>query len=106
MSEENIERFTIEELKEKKGYTDWELVDNQTEEELGKEIAEDPDAELSGTDWLETAELIVPGEKKRVTMNMDQEVAGYFKRKGYGYQTRINAVLKAYVLHQKQKKGP
>ena len=103
MSEENTERFTIEALREKKGRTDWDRVDNQTEEELEEAIANDPDASLSGTDWMKTAELIVPGEKKRVTMNMDQEVVDYFKRKGYGYQTRINAVLKAYVLHQKQK---
>ena len=64
MSEENTERFTIDELRNKKGETDWERVDRQTEEELEEAISGDPDATLTGTDWMKTARFIVPGEKK------------------------------------------
>ena len=73
------------------------------DEELEQAVREDPDQELLDEEWFRTAELVVPGEKKRITMRVDQDVISYFKRKGRGYQTRMNAVLKAYVLHQKKK---
>lgn len=102
MSEKNIERHSLEEKLEDR--TDYQRIDALTDEEIEQAVAEDPDApELLDAEWFRTAELVVPGEKKRITMRVDQDVVDYFKRKGHGYQTRMNAVLKAYVMHQKRK---
>lgn len=58
----------------------------------------------SGFAWLG---LVVPsGEKKRITIRLDEDVVDYFKRQGAGYQTRINDMLKAYVLSQRMKEQP
>lgn len=40
--------------------------------------------------------------KTQLTMRLDTDVLTWFKNQGKGYQTHINAVLKAYVeAHQK-----
>ena len=40
--------------------------------------------------------------KKSITIRVDPEVLEWFRSKGARYQTRINAVLKAYVqVHKK-----
>jgi uncharacterized protein (DUF4415 family) len=36
-------------------------------------------------------------EKTAVTIRLDRQVLGWFKAKGPGYQTRINALLRAYM---------
>ena len=38
-----------------------------------------------------------PHIKESVTLRLDHEVLVWFKKKGKGYQTRINAVLKSYI---------
>ena len=101
MSEKDIEVHSLDEEIEDR--TDYERIDGLTDEEIEQAVREDPDQELLDEEWFRTAELVVPGEKKRITMRVDQDVISYFKRKGRGYQTRMNAVLKAYVLHQKKK---
>jgi uncharacterized protein (DUF4415 family) len=39
--------------------------------------------------------------KEVVTIRLDGEVLDYFRSQGDGYQTRINAVLRDFVAHQK-----
>jgi len=34
--------------------------------------------------------------KAQLTLRLDRDVLGWFRRQGRGYQTRINAILKAY----------
>ena len=38
----------------------------------------------------------LPRVKDSLTLRLDHEVLAWFKSQGNGYQTRINAVLKAY----------
>ena len=45
--------------------------------------------------WLKAAEL--PANKRQITLRLDAEVLEFFKHMGARYQTRINAVLRAYV---------
>lgn len=40
--------------------------------------------------------LKVPGPKELVSLRIDADVLNWFKATGTGYQTRINAVLRAY----------
>lgn len=86
-----------------KGKTDWDRMDAQTDEDIERAVKDDPDAApLVDEKWFETAELVMPGEgKEPVTIRLDTDVVQWFKAQGRGYQTRINAVLRAYVETKK-----
>ncbi|HMC44068.1 MAG TPA: BrnA antitoxin family protein [Caballeronia sp.] len=40
--------------------------------------------------------------KQAVTMRLDADVLAWFKEQGQGYQTRINKLLRAYMLAQQK----
>lgn len=43
----------------------------------------------------------LPKPKESVTLRIDHDVLEWFKQRGKGYQTKINAILKSYVkAHQ------
>ncbi|NCM95806.1 MAG: BrnA antitoxin family protein [Rhodobacterales bacterium] len=46
-------------------------------------------------DWA-SARIVEPENKKMVSLRLDTDVLAFFRKQGKGYQTRINAVLKAY----------
>ncbi|MCQ2004526.1 BrnA antitoxin family protein [Rhizobium sp. NRK18] len=50
--------------------------------------------------FFRTAKLVEPTSKKQVTMRIDANVLDWFKARGKGYQTRMNAVLKAFMESQ------
>ena len=57
-------------------------------------------AELDA-DFFATARVVVPPGKKQVTVRLDRDVLAWLKAQGRGYQTRINAILRAYYeAHQ------
>lgn len=103
-----IRKFTAEELRAKRARgesrTDHDYLRNLTEAELERSIADDPNWKDLPPDWFEGAEVVMPGPKKLLSLRMDQEVLDWFKATGPGYQTRINAALKAYV-RARQKAG-
>ena len=81
-----------------KGQTDWKRVDALTEEDIAQAIANDPDTFEPEPEWLQRAMILRPGQPKlRVTAYFDQEVVEWFRAQGRGYQTRMNAVLRAYM---------
>lgn len=41
--------------------------------------------------------------KKQVTLRIEPDVLAWFKRQGRGYQTRINAALRAFVEAHERK---
>ena len=45
---------------------------------------------------FESARVVVPPGKKQVTVRLDSDVLAWLKDQGKGYQTRINAILRAY----------
>jgi len=59
-------------------------------------------------EWFRTAKLVMPDEetKERITIRLSREVTEYFRSQGKGYQSRMNAVLKAYVDAQKARESP
>ena len=97
MSEKNTVRFTRSEVPESR--TDWARVDAMTEEELEANAAADPDNPPWTEEELAAAELVLPGEgpKEPVSIRLDREILHYFRSQGPGYQSRINAVLRAFV---------
>lgn len=43
----------------------------------------------------------MPPSKEQLTVRFDQDVVAWFRAQGRGYQTRMNAVLRAYVVAHK-----
>jgi uncharacterized protein (DUF4415 family) len=84
--------------------TDWESVRNKTEAELEADIASDPDWKDVPVDWIDSAVMVMPVAKKLLSLRLDNEVVEWFRSQGPGYQTKINAVLRAYVEHEKRPK--
>ena len=50
--------------------------------------------------FFRAAKLVEPTSKRQVTMRIDADVLDWFKASGKGYQTRMNAVLKAFMQTQ------
>lgn len=46
--------------------------------------------------FFETARVVVPPGKQQITIRLDRDVLQWLKRQGRGYQSRINAILRAY----------
>lgn len=54
-------------------------------------------------DWSD-AVLVVPPRKKAISIRIDEDVLDFFKREGEGYQRRMNAVLRSYMLQKSKPK--
>lgn len=54
-------------------------------------------------DFWKRAEVVLPEKKKAISLRVDGEVLRWFKRRGRGYQSLMNAVLKSYVEAANQK---
>jgi len=50
-----------------------------------------------GKAFFNRAVLRLPQPKATVTIRLDRQVLDWFKAHGRGYQTRINALLRAYM---------
>ena len=81
----------------KQSDTDWKRLESMNDEEIDFSDA----AELDEQFFL-TAEVRLPQRKQQVSVRLDAEVLDWFKKQGKGYQTRINAVLSAYVRAKKR----
>jgi uncharacterized protein (DUF4415 family) len=92
-------RYTAEELSRLKSETDWAKVDATTSEEVERQAEADDGPLPEG--WEDTVALGVPGPKRGVYLRLDPDVLEWFKAHGRGYQTRINAVLRAFVQARK-----
>jgi uncharacterized protein (DUF4415 family) len=78
-----------------KGKTDFVRLDAMTDDDIAKAVATDPDAVPLDVDWTK-ARLVIPPGKEVVTLRLDRDMLDWFKQQGRGYQTRINAVLRAF----------
>ena len=103
---ERIVRYTQKEIEERiargEDRTDWARVDALSEAELETAIASDPDADAGPIDPAR-AYVEVPGPKEELQLQLDTGVVDWFKSQGRNYRARINAVLRAYVEHQRER---
>ena len=104
----NIVSYSAEELKAMRergeDRTDWARVDAMTEMQLEMAIASDPAWADIPRDWYKHAKPYYPrAHKKQVTLRIDPDILAWFKRQGRGYQTRINAALRAFVEAHERK---
>lgn len=54
-----------------------------------------------GVDWIREGDIFFPVPKVAISIRLDEDVLQWFKDQGPGYQSRINAVLRAYVKAHK-----
>lgn len=84
------------------GKTNFVKLAMRSDAEIRRAAASDPDsAPIAGSDWFAQARVVRPPAKKAISIKLDEDVLAYFRSQGAGYQTRINAVLRAYMRHAK-----
>jgi uncharacterized protein (DUF4415 family) len=88
-------RYSADQLEKLDSETDWAKVDATTTEEIERQAEADDGALPEG--WEDTVVLGIPRRKRGVYLRLDPDVLDWFKAHGAGYQTRINAVLRAFV---------
>jgi uncharacterized protein (DUF4415 family) len=76
--------------------TDWRRLREMTDEEVHKAILGDPDVKPTDEAFWKKARVVMPQAKKTVTIRLDADLLAWFRLQR-GYQTRINAILRAYM---------
>ena len=77
--------------------TDWKKVKNLTDEKIETAIDQDPDAiRLEDCD-ISTLRVVEPPKRTQISIKVEPDVLDWYKRNFKPYQTRMNAVLRAYM---------
>ena len=76
--------------------TEWDRLRRMTDQQVHAAIASDPDIRPTDENFWKEARVIMPKRKKAVAMRLDADVLAWF-RSDPGYQTKINAILRAYM---------
>lgn len=76
--------------------TDWDRLKSMTDEDIDfsdiPEITPEMFARAVVRDGLKVEPV-----KEQITLRIDSDVLAWFRAQGRGYQTRINALLRAYM---------
>lgn len=83
--------------RQSKDKTKWDEFDDLTDKEVHSGIVDDPDAQPTDADFWKKARVVMPERKETITIRLDPDVLDWYRKQGSGYQTRINAVLRAYM---------
>jgi uncharacterized protein (DUF4415 family) len=84
--------------------TDWARVDALTDEDIEAAVRDDPDAPpIVDAEWFASATLVMPTPKEQISIRLDRDVLEHF-RQYPRYQTRINAILRAAMEHEKKQR--
>ncbi len=81
----------------KSSRSDWARVDALRDEDI--DFSDIPEL---GEAFFRNATIRLPEKKVPVCIRLDREVVDWFKARGKRYQSRINAVLKAFIERQKK----
>ena len=76
----------------RKSQTHWEKVDNLSDKEI-----DTSDIGQLDEKFFKDTEISLRPPKKSLTLRLDADVLEWFRKKGEGYQTRINAILRTYM---------
>jgi uncharacterized protein (DUF4415 family) len=86
----------------RKSETDWKRIDAMKDEDI--DLSDNPEvpAEMFAHGILRRGLEPVP-RKKQLTLRVDSDVVAWYRKQGSGYQTKINALLRAYMeAHQRK----
>ena len=85
----------------KKSRTDWTRVDAMKDEEI--DLSDSPEIAPEMFARAVVRRGLKPVQRKeQLTLRIDGDVLEWFKKQGPGYQTRINALLRAYMEAHKR----
>jgi uncharacterized protein (DUF4415 family) len=76
--------------------TDWSRVRAMTDHEVHAAIMNDLEVKPTDEGFWKDARIMMPKPKEAVTIRLDADLLAWF-RSERGYQTRINAILRAYM---------
>jgi uncharacterized protein (DUF4415 family) len=79
--------------------TNWKRVRSLTGAQIRAGIRKDPDINPTDEVFWAKAKVVMPRSKKTITMRLNADILDWF-RGNSGYQTRINAILRAYMNTQ------
>jgi uncharacterized protein (DUF4415 family) len=83
-----------------KSLTDWDRVDALTDQEIDFSDSPEITPEMFAKAVVRRG-LKSKSKKVQLTLRVDSDVVSWFKEQGQGYQSRINALLRAYMeAHQ------
>ncbi|QLA17213.1 BrnA antitoxin family protein [Desulfolutivibrio sulfoxidireducens] len=101
-----IARHAAKEVERLPSQSDWPRVDAMTDEELTANALSDADNQPLDDAFFERAKRVrledfMPATKEKVCLRLDRDVVAWFRaRKKKGYQTAINAALRAFIASQ------
>ena len=90
-----------EESSMKDSNTDWERLDAMKDEDIDLSDMPEITPEMFARAVVRRG-LKEPPRKQQVTIRLDSDVLAWFRSQGKGYQTRINALLRAYMEAHKR----
>ncbi len=76
--------------------TDWNRLRRMSNAEIRKGVESDPHVHPTDEKFWKNAKVVLPRRKEVVTMRLDADLLEWFRQQR-GYQTRINAILRAYM---------
>ncbi|OKH55252.1 hypothetical protein NIES2101_04620 [Calothrix sp. HK-06] len=79
-----------------KSQTDWERIDAMSDEDIDFSDCPEITPEMFANSVVRRG-LKPVTRKVQITLRVDSDVLDWFKAKGQGYQTQINALLRAYM---------
>jgi uncharacterized protein (DUF4415 family) len=80
----------------KRSETDWNRVDALKDGEIDTSDIDEVSPEKFAQAVVRRGLKPAP-RKQQLTLRLDNDVLEWFKRQGQGYQTKINALLRAYM---------
>jgi uncharacterized protein (DUF4415 family) len=79
-----------------KSRTDWTRLRRLTPSQIRRGILSDPDVHPTDEKFWKDAKVVLPQRKEIITIRLDADLLEWFRQQ-QGYQTRINAILRAYM---------
>ena len=86
--------------------TDWNKLRHMSDAQVRRGISSNPDVRPTDEEFWKDAKVVWPTRKTVVTMRLDADLLAWFRQER-GYQTRINAILRAYMrAHESERTIP
>ncbi len=106
---EHIVRYTANEVDELiargEDRTDWDYVQRMSPEEVEESVNTEEEGFFDLSKGYPGLPSGIGQPKKQLTVRLDQDIIDWFRAQGKGYQTRMNAVLRQFMEHEKERAG-
>src|SRR5688572_30147257 len=76
--------------------SDWQRLGQMNDREAYRNALRDPDNPPAEKSWLAAGRLVEPPRKQAISIRLDPDVIEWFRKSGPRYQSRMNAVLRAF----------